>query len=197
MQSVYDFIVMPKGERSTSKTDIGGQELLLNTELQNHQYVNRVGVVLSTPIIGETTIEPGDQVIVHHNVFRRFYDVRGNEKNSKSFFKEGVYFVNPDQIFACKKPMQNWEPINGFYFVKPLKNNDTFSVEKEIPLKGIVKHGDKQIPEGTLVGFSPRSEYEFIIDGERLYRVPKQYITIKYEYQGNEEEYNPSWASGS
>jgi hypothetical protein len=36
-------------------------------------------------------------------------------------------------------------------------------------------------------------EYEFIIEGQRLYRVPTNLITIKYEYQGDEEEYNPSW----
>jgi len=47
-----------------------------------------------------------------------------------------------------------------------------------------------------LVGFSPDDEYEFVIDGQRLYRVMTQFITIKYEYQGDEEEYNPSWAQG-
>ena len=40
-------------------------------------------------------------------------------------------------------------------------------------------------------------EYEFNIEGERLYRVPTNKITIKYEYQGNEEEYNPSWSQSS
>ena len=34
-------------------------------------------------------------------------------------------------------------------------------------------------------------------NGKRLYRVMTQFITIKYEYQGNEEEYNPSWAQSS
>jgi len=72
-----------------------------------------------------------------------------------------------------------------------------FSTDKEMPLKGIIKYGDSEFPEGTLVGFSPRSEYEFIINEERLYRVPKQSITIKYEYQGDEEEYNPSWTQSS
>ena len=43
------------------------------------------------------------------------------------------------------------------------------------------------------MGFTPDSEYEFIIDDERLYRVLTKEITIKYEYKGQEEEYNPSW----
>ena len=50
---------------------------------------------------------------------------------------------------------------------------------------------------GCLVGFHPGSEYEFVVDGQRLYRVLSNLITIKYEYQGNEEEYNPSWAESS
>ena len=50
---------------------------------------------------------------------------------------------------------------------------------------------------GDLVGFMPFSTYEFIIDGERLYRVITKFITIKYEYQGDEEAYNPSWTQSS
>ena len=52
----------------------------------------------------------------------------------------------------------------------------------------------KDIYKEDLVGFTPSSEYEFIIDGERMYRVPTNSISIKYERQGNEKEYNPSWA---
>ena len=50
----------------------------------------------------------------------------------------------------------------------------------------------KELNVGDLVGFTPRSEYEFIINGERLYRVLTKAITIKYEYEGKEKEYNPS-----
>jgi hypothetical protein len=192
MQGVFDFLVSPKKERTTSKKIIDGKELILNTELQNHQYVSRNGIVVSVPKMGSTPIKAGDEVIIHHNVFRRFYDVRGAEKNSKSYFTEDLFFAQPDQIFAYKSNSV-WMPVDGFYFVKPIKSMDMFSTSVEEPLKGIVKHGDENITQGSLVGFHPSSEYEFIIDGERLYRVPVNAITIKYEYQGNEEEYNPSW----
>lgn len=197
MKSLYCYIVEPKIGRSSSKKNIDGKELILNTELQNHQYTSRHGVVLTTPLIGVTPVVSGDEIIVHHNVFRRFYDVRGNEKNSKSYFKENMFFVETDQIFAYKGKDNQWKPMEGFYFVKPLKNKNVFSSDKEMPLKGIIKYGDSEIPAGTLVGFKPGAEYEFIIDQERLYRVPSNYITIKYEYQGDEEEYNPSWTQSS
>ena len=45
MRSVYNFVVKPKYGRHTSKKEIEGAELILNTELQNHEYVSRVGVV--------------------------------------------------------------------------------------------------------------------------------------------------------
>ena len=50
------------------------------------------------------------------------------------------------------------------------------------------------LKQNDLVGFTPESEYEFVVENERLYRVLINEITIKYEYQGNETEYNPSWA---
>ena len=76
----------------------------------------------------------------------------------------------------------------------PLKAQNPFNIDMEKPLQGIVKYSDGTVEVNELVGFRPSSEYEFIVDGERLYRVLSNFITIKYEYQGNEEEYNPSWA---
>ena len=35
------------------------------------------------------------------------------------------------------------------------------------------------IEEGDLVGFTPSSEFEFVINGERLYRVLTSEISIK------------------
>ena len=47
------------------------------------------------------------------------------------------------------------------------------------------------------MGFTPNSKYEFVINGEKLYRILTTDISLKYEYKGNEEEYNPSWAGSS
>ena len=196
MKSVYNFVVTPKGERYNNKKKVDGGELILNTEIFNHQYVNREAIVISTPIIGDTDIKPGDTVIVHHNVFRRWHNVKGIEKNSRSFFNESTYFINQDQIFLYKRDKE-WIAPKGYCFVKPLKAIDQFNIESEKPLQGIVKYSDGTIETGDLVGYVPRTQSEFIVDGERLYRVLSNLITIKYEYQGDEEEYNPSWAKSS
>ena len=196
MKSVYDFVVTPKGDRYNNKTKVGDSELILNTEIFNHQYVNREAIVISTPIIGDTDIKPGDTVVVHHNVFRRWHNVKGIEKNSRSYFNESTYFINQDQIFLYKRNNE-WRVPKGYCQVKPLKATDQFNIESEKPLQGIVKYSDGTVEVNDLIGFRPSSQYEFIIDGERLYRVLSNFITIKYEYQGDEEEYNPSWAESS
>ena len=193
MKSVYNFVVTPKGKRYNNTKKIGDSELIINTEIYNHQYTNREAIVISTPIIGDTNIKSGDTVVVHHNVFRRWHDVRGVEKNSRSYFNENTYFINKDQIFLYKRN-KKWIAPKGYCFVKPLKAIDKFNIESEKPLQGVVKYSDGTVEVNDLVGFTPSSQYEFIVDGERLYRVLSNLITIKYEYQGNEEEYNPSWA---
>ena len=196
MESVYNFVVTPKGDRYNNTKEVDGGKLILNTEIFNHQYVNREAIVVSIPMVGQTDIKPGDTVIVHHNVFRRWHDVKGREKNSRSYFNESTYFIAQNQIFLYKRD-DEWKAPKGYCFVIPLKATDQFNIESEKPLQGIIKYSDGTVEVNDLIGFRPGSEYEFVINGERLYRILSNFITIKYEHQGNEEEYNPSWAQSS
>ena len=196
MKPLYDYVIKPLGNRYNNSIEVeGGKSLILNTEIFNHGYINRKAIIISTPIDNVHNLQEGQEIIVHHNVFRRWSNVKGIEKNSRGFLKEDEYLVNPDQIYMYKA--LDWKCINGYTFVKPLKNKDKFSVEVERPLVGIVKYSDGTFLPTQLVGFRPSSEFEFTIDGERLYRVMNNFITIEYEYQGDEEEYNPSWAESS
>ena len=196
MKSVYNFVVKPIGKRYNNVKKVGNKELIVNTEIFNHQYVNRQATVISKPIIGDTDIDIGSDVILHHNVFRRWHNVKGIEKNSKSYFNEDTYIVQPDQIFLYKKFWQ-WHSPKGFCWVKPIKNKDKYANSETQENIGIIKYTDGSFKVNDLVGFTPISNYEFVIDGELLYRVYTKFITIKYEYQGDEEAYNPSWAQGS
>ena len=82
----------------------------------------------------------------------------------------------------------------GYSFVQPLINKNNLSENKEDSWKGVIVYSDDTYNEGDIVGYTPFSKYEFIINGQRLYRVMNKFITIKYECKGNEEAYNPSWA---
>jgi len=189
MKAYKDFIVSPIGERYNNSKKIGEKELILNTEIFNHQYVNRKAIVIATPLLFQSPINVGDEVIVHHNVFRRWHDIKAREKNSRSYLEEDKYLVQVDQIFLYNK-----KAMPGYSFIKPLKRDSKYNINNEKPLVGVVKYSDGEFDKNELVGFRPGSEYEFIINGERLYRVLNKFINVKYEYQGNEEEYNPSWA---
>ena len=196
MKAPFDFVIEPKGSRYNNITKVGDKELIINTEIFNHQFVNREAIVKSVPTAYKTKIKPGDTIITHHNVFRRWLDVKGREKNSRSFFNENTYLIKEDQIFLYKRN-NNWRATDGYCFVQPIKQRNSLDVETEEQCVGIVKYTDGVNNIGDLVGFTPFSTYEFIIDGKRLYRVMNKFITIKYEYQGNEEAYNPSWAQSS
>ena len=118
MKSVYDFVVTPKGERYNNTKTLEGGELILNTEIYNHEFVNREATVVSTPLVGHAEIMRGDTVLVHHNVFRRWHNVKGVEKNSRSFFNESTYFIGEDQIFLYKRD-EEWICPKGYCFVMP------------------------------------------------------------------------------
>ena len=202
MKSIYDFIIEPKNTRYNNTKKVGDKELVLNTEIFNHQYVSREAVIKHLPLAIDTELQIGDEVIIHHNVFRRWHNIKGEEKNSRSYIDENTYCVKEDQIYSYNRNNQGWKTLNGFCFVKPIKSNDNFTTKKEEVLVGIMKYMDPllkeyNISEGDLVGFTPDSEYEFVINGEKLYRILTTDISLKYEYKGNEKEYNPSWASSS
>ena len=194
MNAYKDFIVSPIGERYNNTRQVDDKELILNTEIYNHQYVNRLAKVIATPLLFQSPINVGDEVIVHHNVFRRWHDVKGRERNSRSFLKENKYLVSEDQIYLRKD--KTWITMPGFSLVKPIESNDKFSFSKERKAIGVVKYSDGSYGINDLVGFRPGTHCEDFINGERLYRVMNKFITIKYEYQGDEKEYNPSWTQG-
>lgn len=196
MNSPIEFIVQPKEKRYNNTKKIGDTDLILNTSVEDHKFVSREAIVKAVPLAFETNIKPGDELIIHHNVFRRFYDVQGKEKNSKSYFKEDTYFCAVDQIFVHKQNNE-WYAMPGFCFVAPIikESKGLLSTEVEEPLKGIVKYTDNSgfVLKEQVIGFTPHSEYEFIIDGNRLYRVPLKSISIHYDREGNETEYHNSW----
>ena len=194
MQHTHCYIVEPINGRYNNKKE----NLILNTSIEDHKFVNRNGKVFALPIINDNEyLQIGDEVIVHHNVFRRYYDVRGNEKNSSSYFEEDKYFCYYDQIFLYKRNGK-WYTPPGYCFVKPIHSQNSLHIDKEEPLTGVLKHvgsdlRDFGLDNNDLIGFTPNSEYEFVIEGERLYRVPINSISIQYERTRFKEEYNPKW----
>ena len=201
MKSLFDFIVEPYGQRYSNKVKVGDKSLIINTQVETFKSVNNIAKVIEVPLSVKTVIKKGDLIMIHHNVFRRWYNIRGKEKNSKSFFKDDLYFVQPDQIYLYKNN-DRWHTVNDRCFISPIKNTDNRLSDQEQYLIGVLKYGNSalealEINEGDLVGYKPFGEYDFVVDGKRLYCMKSNDIVIKYERQGNEVEYNPSWAQSS
>ena len=96
--------------------------------------------------------------------------------------------------------MYNLKCNLNYCFVKPIKEIDSLVNKKEKDYFGILKYSNKSLEAvglkpGALVVFTPNSEFEFIIEGERLYCMKSNDIAVTHEYEGNEEENNPSWAN--
>jgi len=197
VKSLYYFIVKPLNDRYDNTRTVAGTDLIINSGIEDHRFISKKAVVVSTPAAYTTKINIGDELYIHHNIFRRWYDQKGKERNSSTHFKDDLYFVAPEQIY-----MYNLKTHLDYCFVKPLKNQSALENRKEQPNIGIVKYSNKslealKITPGTLITFTPNSEFEFIIEGERLYCMKSNDIALTHEYQGNEEENNPSWAKGS
>ena len=201
MKSVFDFIVEPYGQRYNNKVKVGDKSLIINTQSESFKSVNNIAKVIATPKAFKTPVKKGDLIMIHHNVFRRWFNIKGEEKNSKAYFKDNLYFVQRDQIYLYKRK-NKWIAFDDRCFINPLKNDDIIDANLEQHLIGILKYGNSslealEISEGDLVGYKPYGEYDFIVDGKRLYCMKSNDIVIKYERQGNETEYNPSWAQSS
>ncbi len=194
MKSLYNFIVKPLNKRYDNTKKINDKTLIVNAGIEDHKFVSKKAIVVSTPSAYKTKIKTGDKVYVHHNIFRRWYDQKGKERNSSMYFKDNMYFCTMDQIY-----MYNKKPHGPYCFIKPILNKNFLSIKKEQPNVGIVKYTNSfleaiKITPGTLVTFTPNSEFEFVIENERLYCMKFNDIALIHEYEGNEKEHNPSWA---
>ncbi len=204
MRAINNYIVEPIGNRYNNYVSVGDKKLITNTSIEKSEHVNRLAKIISLPTAFETELQVDDIVLIHHNVFRRWYDVKGRERNSKSYFENNKYFVQPDQVYAYNRHTnwsrfkeRTWKPLEGYCFIQPFTEELSMNRKIEHPNKGIVIYGNEEFNKGDVVSYTPFSQYEFVLEGKRLFRVQNKFITIKYEYQGDEKVYNPSWAQSS
>ena len=61
MKSIFDFIIEPKKNRYNNTTKVGDKDLILNTEIFNHQYVSREAVIKHLPLAIDTDLKVGDE----------------------------------------------------------------------------------------------------------------------------------------
>mgnify|MGYP003669483038 CR=1 FL=1 len=185
MKSPYSFIVKPvKDKRYNNTIDINNIEFITSVSQEDHTSSNRFGEVISVPLNYKGDIQKGDLLLVHHNVFKYYYDMYGRQKSGKSYFKDDMFFIEQDQFFLYKRK-DKWYTHDKYCFIKPILVEDSYikKSSKYEPLKGKIVYSNKQLDNlgvkvNDTVIFSPDSEYEFNVDGQLLYRMFTNNITM-------------------
>ncbi len=100
MKSPYHFIIKPYNDRRYDNIrKYGDVDFIISSSQEDHTVSNRIGVVVSVPTYYNGPIKSGDHVVVHHNVFKFYYDMKGNQKSSWHHLFDD-YFIIPTHYGA-------------------------------------------------------------------------------------------------
>lgn len=176
MQSPTCFIVKPvNGKRYDNTRKMGDIDFIVSTSEEDHRFSNRQAEVIEVPRKYDGPIKRGDTLLVHHNVFKFYNDIRGRQRSGRSFFKDDIFLVDPDQFFLYKQDGR-WCSYDRYCFVRPGDNKQQPLIGTMVyPNEYLIRNGVKP---GDAVCFRPDSEYEFDVDGEKLYRMFDHQITM-------------------
>ena len=185
MRSPYNFIVKPLNDRRYDNIkDIGDTEFITSVSQEDHESSNRFAEVVALPIDYKGPVEKGDTLLVHHNVFKFYYDMKGRQKSGRSFFKDDLFLIDNEQFFLYKRD-DNWISHSKYCFIKPISTKDSYLLKSciEEPLFGTVKYINQELLDlgvsvGDNISFTPDSEYPFTVDDEKLYRMFTDNITM-------------------
>ena len=108
----------------------------------------------------------------------------GREKSGRSFLKDDLFLVDHEQFFLYKQNGK-WKAYGKYCFVKPIDLEDSYIFKggNEEPLYGTIKYVNQElldlgVKEGDKISFQPESEYPFMVDEEKLYRMFTNNITM-------------------
>ena len=188
-----NYVIVELKDAYSNEEEIStGDSFIVNSTIEDVNYVNRVAEVLVAPDF--TVLQKGDEVITHHNIFRLRNDVNGNIAQSNYHLDRDRYFIPLTELFMYRRDGSDWVALEPYCFVKPIeqKKEDTFfdlSLEDDsykgrlhkhgimsYPNKGLIEQG---IEVGDTIIFSDYSEYEFKVEGELYYKMATKDIIGK------------------
>ena len=184
MQSTDKFIVTPRGGNNfVNEKEIGGQTMIVNTSIEEAINVNRFGVIVALPLNYSGNIQIGDEVVVQHNVFRDWFDSKGVTRKSVCYFKENLYFLDEESIFLIFRDGK-YISVDYYCFIEPIVEEQRWIGKVEVEHQGIVKFPNNYLESqgvfaGDRIAFKTDSEYEFEIDGQKLYRMRVPNVLVK------------------
>lgn len=184
-KSLFEFIVKPVGgNRYNNTKNIGGMDFIVSTSEEDFRFANREAEVLQIPMNYDGDVRIGDILLVHHNAFKFYNDMQGRRQSGKSFFKDDLFFIDNDQFYMYKQDGE-WKPHDRYCFVSPIPAQDSYIFKPftEEPLMGTMEYPNKYlaaqgVKRGDTIVFKPESEYEFQVDGKKMYRMFDHQIAV-------------------
>jgi hypothetical protein len=168
MKSPFFFLIKPKGSEYKNTIEIAGEKIIINSSVESHENVNRFAEVICVPNYYKGDIKKGDTIVVHHNVFRIYYDMKGRPRKSPNF--------DPSQFYLYHDG-NKWNSVDEFCFIKPISLENKYLHQEGLEENtGVVVYSNNSlrrmgVNENCKINFSKDSEYKFIINNETLYRM--------------------------
>lgn len=187
MRPRYGYLIEPLGGEYNNTKNIAGVDFVVNTTIEDASFVNRLGVVKALPTTeNDSELQVGDIVVVHHNVFRTYLDMKGRKTKSNEYFRGDSYIVPLERIYLYKRK-DDWKALKSFCFVLPVDYDQDSAIlrnkEKEDHV-GLIEVSNKYLEskgifKGSKIGFTKNSEYEFNIEGKKLYRMQTRDVCLE------------------
>ena len=197
MRSLNHVIVEFEEQYKNTKK-IGGLDLIVNLDVDDVSFINRVATIVSLP--SGTILKKGDLVIVHHNIARKRFTPKGEALKSNYFIEDNKFFVPPNLVFMYYRDGV-WNALAPFTFIRPIKHKSKYkgslfipesAIEKEYTYKGNRMNlgevayinqpmTDMGLKQGDNIVFKRDAEYEFEIGGEILYKMSTNDVIAKIE----------------
>lgn len=183
LQSPYKFIVSPIGRQYNDTKKVGDVELQICNSIEEGIDVNRLAKVMSIPENYNGEIQPGDTVIIGHNVFRISYDHKGLVQESQWYVANKQFAVEKDLIYAVVKNNE-LIPTEDNVFVEPIIESDFWRGDIEAENVGFAKYVNSQlksagVENGSKIAFKQFSKYIFEIHGKKLLMMKNRRIIAK------------------
>lgn len=172
-------------KRYNNTKEIAGVQVEVSSSIEDYTVTNRIGVVEAIPDWYKGEVKKGFHVVVHHNVFRIYYGMQGGQKSAWNYYKDNIFLLENEQLFLYKDPEKGeWKAPDPFVFLSPvprLESHDIARIGIEEDHLGVVAyaHPNAPISPGDTVYFRPDMEYEFNIDGQKLYKMNSRNVCLK------------------
>lgn len=102
MIGIHDFLIELKEDFSDTFKTESGLELYANKNISGERLSNRIATVINTPLMHETKIKIGYQVMIDPSIlYKQIY--RGVEQNSIHLVDEGKYKLTPKEIILYRE----------------------------------------------------------------------------------------------